>query len=156
MLMFINFLYPVTLFLFLIAIVIAAVNRRTSHRTLLIALGLMLLINLALIIAPFFAYGLHQESPAAVHGGAFDPKGYPLFNTEAGSWLHFFALLLLPLTPIMILLLGIRLINYLRLNWQHLQPAVRVYTTSVLLLSASLLAFMATPLGHTIRVWHFD
>jgi hypothetical protein len=155
-LMLTSFLYSVTLTLLFMLTVIAAINRRTSHRLILITLSGLVLVYLTLVIVPFFAYGLHHESLTAVRGGSFDPKDYPLFNGDVGTWLHLLALLLLPLTPLVIVALGIRLVNHLRVNWSQLQKTVRISTLSMLLLSVALLAFMATPLGRTIYVWHFD
>ncbi len=141
----------------LIGIVFAALNRRTSRRSILIALGVTLTANLLLIILPFFAYGLHQQNLAQVTGGSFDPKGYLIFSDAfAGGWLHFIALVLLPLTPVLLVAMGIRLIGDLRQNWRQLQATTRTFAVSSVLLSSALMAFLATPLGRAIVVWHFD
>lgn len=77
-------------------ILIVALRRRSRPRTIVWLLALVLLSYLAIVLLPFFAYGMHLQDPVQVAGGSFDPKGYPLFRsgTLMGEALHFVALLI--------------------------------------------------------------
>lgn len=128
-----------------------------NRRAVLIASGMTLIVNLLLIILPFFAYGLHQENLTHVTSGYFDPKGYAIFSDAfAGGWLHILALIALPLTPILAVALGLWLVGDLKRNWHRLQATTRSLAVSAVVLSTALVAFLATPLGRAIVIWHFD
>jgi hypothetical protein len=148
--------YLPTVILLIAAIAFVAINRRISKRVLIVVLGITVLINLLLVIAPFFAYGLHSQNPEIVRSGAFDPKGFALFNGEIGSWLHMFVLICVPLTLVVIVAFGINLSFWLARNWSQIRITIRFYTAGMLLLNVALLAFLFSPLGRTIITWHFD
>ncbi len=151
-------IFLIGLVLLLSAVFILVFKRRARARYFVILLTAFFVVFLLLIVVPFFAYGLHLEDPALVSRGAFDPKGYPLFNgtTEIGCWLHLGALLLITTAPVAVVALGGRLLLEMRQHAHEWRGTLHVMTITAVLMSTALLAFYFTPLGRVITAWHAD
>lgn len=151
-------IFLIGLVLLLLAVFILVFKRHTRARYFVILLTAFCVVFLSLIVAPFFAYGLHLEDPALVSMGQFDPKGYPLFNgtTEIGCWLHLGALLLITTAPVAVIALGGRLVLEMRHHAHEWQGTFRAITITTVLMSAALIAFYYSPLGRVITAWHAD
>jgi hypothetical protein len=148
----------VTLLLLAVAtIVIVALRGHRTPRTVVVLLAAFVLGFAVIVVLPFYAYGMHLQDPVQVAGGAFDPRGFPLFSSESvvGNIMHFAALLLFPLTPIAIIALGLRSLVSL---WQR-RVAARSWqalAASLVVVSVLLFAYLWTPAGKVLLAWHFD
>lgn len=131
------------------------------HRAaLILTVALLLTMGLyaLLVVAPFFAYGLHLQDAAQVAGGMFDPKGFPLFQGSgaSGNWLNALALVSLIALPVGAVGAGGLLIVSLRRAWPRLGRQARIVASMVLGLAAILMLVYFSPLGRLIGTWLVD
>ncbi len=133
-------------------------NGSGAYRLGIILLLTIIAIYLGLVIAPFFIYGVNQQPYFEVIGGVFDPKGYPLFdyNTDFGSILHLAAILMIVIAPAWSIIFGGVLSLHLVRYWRWLLKSERRFRVAILLVNLALLAFMFSPLGRLIIIWHMD
>ncbi len=129
-----------------------------TARVLIAALLLVMGLYLLLVVAPFFAYGLHLQDAAQVAGGAFDPKGYPLFQGSgaSGNWLNVLAILSFIALPVVTIGAGGLLIVSLHRAWPRLGRQARIVISMVLALAAILMLVYFSPLGRLIGAWLVD
>jgi len=108
------------------------------------------------IVVPFYAYGLHLEPSDSVAGGGFDPKGFPIYNSEIGCLLRLFSILVLMIAPLWISIFGSLLGFTVVRFWAVLDIQQRRYGLAATSLGFGLLAFSFSPYGRVILGWFMD
>ena len=128
------------------------------YRLCLLTLMAVLVLYVALVILPFFAYGLHLQPAHLVAGGSFDPKDFPLFNyrSTSGSLMRMVAVIVVATSPIWLLGFGGVLTVTLARGWKRLTVNQRRLTIIVLLAGAGMTLFTLSPLGRLMLIWFFD
>lgn len=128
------------------------------YRLCLLTLMVVLVLYLALVILPFFAYGLHLQPAHLIVGGNFDPKDLPLFDyrSDLGSFIRIVAVIVVATAPVWALGFGGVLTVTLLRGWKRLTVNQRRLTILVLLAGAGLTIFTLSPLGRLMLVWFFD
>jgi hypothetical protein len=127
--------------------------RHSVVRAVVIVISIVVTLYAALVLLPFYAYDLHTQPADAVTGGAFDPKGYPLFQNELGFSLRLLGILALLTLPIVSALVGIGGLFSLIPADDRRQRRLLVIAV---LLSSITLIFYFSPLGRVIRLWYMD
>lgn len=121
-------------------------------------LAVCVVMDVVLVIAPFYIYAINQQPELMVIGGNFDPKGYPMFYYQSplGGIIYLISFFTMLTAPIFIVFFGgilsVRLARY----WDYLLPRQRRLGSLVLLMSMALLIFTFSPLGRLIFTWHMD
>lgn len=111
------------------------------------------LMEIVLVIVPFFAHGIHLVDPNHVYLSYYDPKSYfPYTLSElllvTASLVHF----LRPLTVPLIILTGVLIVRKRQQLDRRLLVAYMVVTGVTILI----LAFFTTSTGDLASVWLYD
>jgi hypothetical protein len=128
------------------------------YRLCIMTLIVVLVLYVGLVILPFFAYGLHLQSPSDIYGGSFDPQGFPLYDyrSNLGSLIRIVSVIVVVTAPIWMLGFGSVLTLTLARNWARLEQNQRRLAMLVLLAGTGVTVFTLSPLGRLILVWFFD
>lgn len=120
-------------------------------------LGLFIVFGL-LVVVPYFALGLHLQPIGSVMGGQFDPKGFSpyLSGSPAGDIFYLLTILVMMFAPIIGIALSIFCGVWLARRWGKLNLKQYLMGGAAMLMGASLLLFLLSPLGRVIYLWMFD
>jgi len=130
----------------------------TTYRFCTGSLFLFLSAFVALLIVPFYAYGLHLQPAAYVMGGSFDPKGFPLYDpgTLIGAAVHMLAVLAIVITPVWTAGFGTLLAFTMGRYWFIFAARQRRLGLLAVALSAGLFVLFFSPPGRMLLAWFMD
>lgn len=132
----------------------AARTQPAVVRIMLIILGVFCTVEVALVIVPFFANGIHLVDAYQVYLGYYDPKSYFPYNKLellliTASLIHF---VLRPLIVPLIILTGFFIIR----RRQHLDRRVLITYVCLVAATALVIAFFTTSTGELATTWIHD
>ena len=109
-----------------------------------------------LIILPFFAFGLNHEPPQFVVGGAYDPKGFPFFQTTVGGLARLAGMFTLAFAPFWVAIFGIIFLFGALVAWRRWNREHRAVALVSLAASLMMLLFIFSEVGQVITRWYAD
>ena len=109
-----------------------------------------------LIVLPFFGLGLQLEPAYAVANGAYDPKGYPFFQSGPGSLVHLLGMISLAVAPVGVIAFGLRLAFLALRNWRGWSVERRRLAVITLVVGVGLIAFLFSDAGRVVTSWYVD
>ena len=109
-------------------------------------------------VGPFFAYGLHLQPAAQVAGGAFDPKGFPLYDpgTLPGAAVHLLVIPVIVVIPFWTVGFGTLLAFTLGRYWFVFAARQRRLGMLAIILSAGLFVLFFSPFIRILLAWFMD
>lgn len=108
---------------------------------------------LALVVLPFFLYGLHLQTDPAILFRDFDPKDRFPYDFRPA---YYVAALAAAFGPFASAPLAVVTPFTLALTWRTLGRTGRWAGLAMWLTGAATLLFLQTPLGHNVMVWFLD
>lgn len=118
-------------------------------------LGISALFALCVVV-PFYTLGLHLLPVGYAANGAYDPKGYPFFQTDFGGYVRLIGLMVAVFGRFLLPLLALRILISTLMHWHRLKHFQRCGVFISLLVIIGVFAFMFSEPGWTIVRWYLD
>lgn len=109
-----------------------------------------------LIVLPFFGHVLPHQFVAVGAGGADDPQGHIISQTEVGGEMRLLAMIAVVATPPGAVAFGLRLAYLALRDWQRLTTVRRRLVLIAFAMIVGVLVFLLSDVGRLMLSWYLD